>query len=115
MDAYFPVNLLKTVSQSSFTANLAGKKTKKMFHRKLDITKQTLKYMSVGTEVVNAFFTNGLTSTPEAGTPVFAIQPNTMGECNPTEMGYTDEKRHLHIVNTGTETVSIEIDIMVVS
>ena len=86
-----------------------------MFHRKLDITIQTLKYMSVDTEVVNAFFTNGLTSTSEAGTPVFAIQPNTMGECNPTAMGYTDEKRHLHIVNTDTETVSIEIDFMIVN
>jgi len=68
-----------------------------MFHRKLDITIQTLKYMSVGTEVVNAFFTNGLTSTPEAGTPVFAIQPNTMSESNPTAMGYTDENRYLHV------------------
>ena len=113
MDVYFPVNLLQSVSQSSYTATLAGNKIKKLFRRKLDTTKQTLKYFSVGTEVVHAYFTNGLTNTPAAGTQVFAIQPNTMGECNPTEMGYTDVNRYLHIVNTGTETMEIEIDIMV--
>lgn len=115
IDAYFPVNLLQSVSQSNFTATLAGKKIKKLFHRKLDITKHTLKYMNVGSDVVHAYFTNSLTNTPATGTPVFAIQPNTLGECNPTAMGYTDENRYLHVVNTGNDTANIEIDIMVVN
>ena len=115
IDAYFPVNLLQTVSQSNFTATLTGKKIKKLFRRKLDTTKHTLKYMVVGTDVVHGYFTNGLTNTPATGTPVFAMQPNTMGECNPTAMGYTDENRYLHVVNTGNDSTSIEIDIMVIN
>ena len=115
MDFYFPVNLIQTVSQSSFTASLVANKIKKLFHRKLDTLKHSIKYSYVGTSVAHAYFTNSLTKTPAAGTPVYIIQPNTIGECTPEEMGYTDDKRYLHIVNTGVDTASIVIDIMVVN
>jgi len=115
IDVFFPVSLLKSLSQSNFTATLSNDTPKKVFKRKLDVTKHTLKYTNVGTSIVNAYFTNGLTDLHTPGTPIFAMLPNTMAECNPTEMGYTDANKHLHIVNTGNETANIEIDIMAIN
>ena len=112
-DFYFPIALLQSVSQSTFEATLITKAPKKIFKRKLDIVKHTLRFTNIGTEIVHAYFTNGLTDVYTAGTPVFVIQPNTIVDCNPATAGYTDDKRHLHIVNTGLTTASIEIDIMV--
>ena len=112
IDMYFPVGLLQSVSQSSFTATLSNKKPRKIFKRKLDITKHTLKYTSIGTDVVNGYFNNGFTDVHTPGTPIFAMQPNTMAEINPAEMGYTDTNRHLHIINTGLGSTFIEVDIM---
>ena len=113
IDAFYPVAMLQSVHQSTFTATLKTETPKKVFKRKLDIVKHTLRFTNIGTEIVHAYFTNGLTDVYTAGTPVFAIQPNTIVDCNPATAGYTDDKRYLHIVNTGLTTASIEIDIMV--
>ena len=113
MEDYFPIDLLQSISQSSYTGKLIFQVPKRLLHRKLDSTKQSLKYSYVGTNVAHAYFTNSLNKTPAPGTVVFIIQPNTMGECTPEEMGYTDDKRYLHIVNTGVEPANIVIDIMV--
>ena len=114
-DIYFPIAMLQTVSQSSFTATLKNKKPKRLFKRKLDVTTQTLRCMNWGTEILKGYFTNGFSDEHTPGTPIFDILPNAMSTCNPAEMGYTDEKRHLHIVNTGLTPAIVEIDIIVVS
>ena len=114
-DIFFPIALLQSVSQSTFRATLASKKIKKLFKRKLDVSTQTLRCMNWGTEILKGYFTNGFTNEHTPGTPIFDILPNAMTTCNPTEMGYTDEKRNLHIVNNGLTPAIIEIDIMVAS
>ena len=93
---------------------LKTKKPKKVFKRKLDIVKNSLRFTNTGTETAHAYFTNGLTDLPSADTLVFVIQPNTIIDCNPAFAGYTDDKRHLHIVNTGSTGINIEVDIMAV-
>ena len=114
-DIFFPIALLQSVSQSSFTATLASNKIKKIFKRKLDVITQTLRCMNWGTEILKGYFTNGFSDEHTPGTPIFDILPNAISVCNPAAMGYTDEKRHLHIVNTGLTPAIIEIDIMVAS
>ena len=114
IDAFFPVAMLQNVSQSTFTTMLKTKKPKKVFKRKLDIVKNSLRFTNTGTETAHAYFTNGLTDLPSADTLVFVIQPNTIIDCNPAFAGYTDDKRHLHIVNTGSTGINIEVDIMAV-
>ena len=115
IDAYFPVAMFQNVAQFSFTSTLKNKKPKKVFKRKLDILKQIMRITNISTEIINGYFTNGLSDVHTPGTPVLSILPNTIVDCNPAEMGYTEDKRHFHIVNTGLTEASIEIDIMSVN
>ena len=114
-DAYFPVNLLNSIAQLTFTAKLKTLLPRKLFKRKLDIIKNFIKGLNVGTDTVIGYFTDGITNKLAVGAPFISMPPNSSADYDLVAAGYTDKKRHFYIANTGAIEANVEIDIMVIN
>ena len=70
---------------------------------------------NVGTFAIECFFNNGLSDRPEVGALIITIEADSTKDFNPIDAGYTDLKRHFHVINTGILEEAVQIDIMVVN
>ena len=104
MESYFPVDLLQRIMQVFFVATLKNNKVRFLFKRKMDIETDLLQIRSVGKNAVVGFFNNGLTTLLADGDLFVLIPPNSQDNYNPALMGYTDDKRHFHLVKKGVGT-----------
>ncbi len=115
VDKYMPIALLIHIVQLIFTITLKNMLAKKLFARKLNIEKNMLRGINVGKFAIDCFFNNGLSDRPEVGASIVRIEADCTKDFSPTDAGYTDLKRHFHVINTGILEAVVEIDIMVVN
>ena len=115
VDAYMPVSLLQHIVQLSFKITLKNMLAKPLFSRKLNPVKNMLRGTNVGKFAIKCFFNNGLSDRPEVGAPMITIEADSTIDFNSTDAGYTDLKRHFHVINVGILEQAVQIDIMVVN
>ncbi len=109
MEDFMPVALLQDSFQTTFVATLKTNKPRRINKRKLDPAETNLKFTSVGPDILHAYYTTGLVKIPGAGDPFVVINPNSTDTFNPTDLGYTDDKRCLFVMNMGTGKTVITI------
>ena len=115
IDIYMPVSLLQNIVQLSFKITLKNMLAKPLFTRKLNTAKNMIRGTNVGTFAIKGFFNNGLSDRPEVGAPIITIEGDSTIDFNPIDAGYTDLKRHFHVINMGILDAVVTISIMVVN
>ena len=112
IDNYLPVELLHNIKQVSFIVTLNSMVPKLVVKRKMEVTTNIINAINNGSSTVQAYFTNGITSTPDVDQLVVTMPPQSSSAYNPTEMGYTDAKRFLYIVATDLTVAAIQLTIV---
>ena len=112
MEDYMPVALLQESFQTTFVATLKDNRPRRINKRKLDPTETSLKFTGLGPDIIHAYYTNGLVKTLGVGDLIVVINPNSTATFSPTEMGYTDDKRCLFVMNMGTGKTVVTIKLI---
>lgn len=111
VELYFPVDLLQRLTQEAFVATLKNNKVRGLFKRKLDVIKNTLVIKVLGKSAVIGYFTNGLTDKLAEGNLFMTFLPDTMGNYDIAQMGYTDAKRYFYVMRKGTGKTVVDVKI----
>ena len=109
IEDFMPVVFLQEIMQTTFVATLKTPKPRRINKRKLDPTETNIQLTGIGPDIIHAYYTNGLVKTPGVGDLFVVINPNSTAIFNPTEMGYTDDKRCLFVMNMGTGNTVVTI------
>ena len=109
MEDFMPVSLLQESFQTTFVATTKNNKPRRINKRKLDPAETKTQLTSVGPDIIHAYYTTGLVKIPGVGDPFVVIEPNSTNIFNPTDLGYTDAKRCLFVMNMGTGKTMITI------
>ncbi len=111
IDVYFPIEYLTRKIQYSYERTLVDQKPAFLFKRKMDAVKQTIDTINNSDFIVRIYFTNGLTDKLVLGELFIDLLPNSTGSHNPLLMNYSDDRRHCYVMNMGTGTAHIEVNI----
>ena len=113
IDAYFDITDLHSVLQMIFNATLKViNKERAICRRKMDTTKYAVKFTFVGTGIVNVYYTNGIAKKPGVGTIITSLESNSTATYTFDELGYTDLKTFLYLVNTTGSKAQVKIEIV---
>ncbi len=96
IETYFPVALLTSKSQATFTITLEDTLPELLFKRKLD-AKKKLSVINYGEKPIQLYFTNGLNKLPATGQTPGIVQGKDKVEINPADIFYSDTNRSLFI------------------
>ena len=111
IDVYFPIEYLTYKKQVSYERTLVDQKPSAIFKRKMDIDKQTIDTVNNSDFTVRIYFTNGLTDKLVIGELFIDLHPHSIGSHNPALMNYSDDRRHCYVMNMGTGTAHVEVNI----
>lgn len=113
VDTYFDITELHSVLQMVFNATLRViNRERAICRRKMDTAKYSVKLTHVGTGIVNVYYTNGIAKKPGVGTIVTSLQPDSSATYSFNELGYTDQKTFLYLVNTTGSKAQVKIEIV---
>ncbi len=96
---FFPVALLQSKEQNTFTATLRPGNSHRLFKRKLDVA-NTLTLVNDGDVDIDFFFTDGLITSLQPGLPHVKVAAHTFETIPPSQAGYTDDKRFFFCQNS---------------
>ncbi len=111
IDVFFPVEYLTHKIQYSYQRTLVDQLPSFLFKRKMETEKQTIDTINSSDFIVRIYFTNGLTDKLILGELFIDLPPNSTGSHNPLLMNYSDERRHCYLMNMGTGTAHVEVNI----
>jgi len=111
IDVFFPIEYLTRKIQFSYERTLVDQSPAVLFKRKMDTEKQTIDTINSSDFIVRIYFTNGLTDKLVHGELFIDLLPNSTGSHNPLLMNYSDDRRHCYVMNMGTGTAHVEVNI----
>jgi len=111
IDVYFPIEYLTYKKQVSYERTLVDPKPSPIFKRKMDIDKQTIDTINDSDFTVRIYFTNGLTDKLVPVELFVDLLPHSTGSYNPALMNYSDDRRHCYVMNMGSGTAHVEVNI----